>query len=339
MSPLWRRSRSEVETCDRCGFDSRVWRVRDAVTLLSALGEWWRLATEGIDAHELNRRPEPGKWSVDEYGVHIALVLATLRSAVDEILAEDGVTLPDAPPAPGPASDEEPANLDPGSVHADLRREAEALAAVAGGTSPDVWNHSGSVGGESVTAEGALLHAVHDASHHLMDVGRGLAALGVGTPAHAGTVARINASEGGVPKRAVPGGTITTAGLVGDRQADRLHHGRPFQALCLWSSEVIAELAADGHPIEPGFAGENLTLSGVRWIELRPGTTLRIGTVEAELFHPAVPCAKQAGWFSDGDFSRLHHEHHPEWTRWYAWVRDPGEVRPGSEVVVQPSDE
>ncbi len=338
MSPLWRRSRSEVETCETCGFDSRVWRVPDAVTLLSALGEWWRLATEGIDARALNQRPRSEVWSVAEYGVHVALVLAVLRTAVDEILAEDGVTLPEAPAASGAAADDEAADLDPRSVLADLRREAEALAAVAGDASPDVWKHTGSVGGEKVTAKGALFHAVHDASHHLMDVGRGLAVLGAGTPAHGGTVTQINTSEGGVPKRPVAGGTITAAGLAGDRQADRKHHGRPFQALCLWSSEVIAELAADGHPIEPGFAGENLTLSGVRWADLRPGTTLRIGTAEAELFYPAVPCAKQAGWFTDGDFSRLHHENHPEWTRWYGWVRKPGEVRPGSEVVVQPPD-
>lgn len=311
--------------------------MRDAATLLSALGEWWGLATEGVDAPELNRRPSPAVWSALEYGVHTALVLAVLRTAVEEILAQDGVTLPKAPSVPGATADDEPANLDPTSILADLRREAEGLAAVAGGAPQDAWNHQGSVEGEQVTAEAALLHAVHDAGHHLMDVGRGLAVLGVGTPAHAGTVARINASDGGVPKRPVAGGTITTAGLAGDRQADRLHHGRPFQALCLWSSEVIDELAAEGHPIEPGFAGENLTLSGVRWSELRPGTTLRIGTAAvAELFSPAVPCAKQAGWFTDGDFSRLHHQHHPEWTRWYAWVREPGEVRPGSDVVVQP---
>jgi MOSC domain-containing protein YiiM len=147
----------------------------------------------------------------------------------------------------------------------------------------------------------------------------------------------VNANDGGVPKRPIPGAEVTTAGLVADRQADRKHHGRPFQALCLWSTDVIGELASAGHPIEAGSAGENLTLSGVDWAALRPGTRLRIGEVLAELSFPATPCKKQTRWFNDGDFGRIDHERNPRWTRWYAWVREPGKVAPGDEVLVQPS--
>jgi MOSC domain-containing protein YiiM len=230
-----------------------------------------------------------------------------------------------------------PLTLDAAAVLADLDREGRALAALARDAPPDAWAHRGHLPTGPVQAEAALLHAVHDASHHQLDVARGLAAIGAGTPRGAGRVAQINASDGGVPKTAVPVGRIDHTGLVGDRQADRRHHGRPFQALCLWSTEAIDELVAAGHDLRPGAAGENLTLTGVEWVTLRPGTLLRLGDVLAELSFPATPCAKQARWFTDRDFSRLDVDRHPRWTRWYAWVRAPGTVQAGDSVVVQPS--
>jgi MOSC domain-containing protein YiiM len=181
-----------------------------------------------------------------------------------------------------------------------------------------------------------VVQLAHQISHFQMDFGRELAAAGGGTPPERGRVDQVNASGGGVPKLPTSGGEIDHVGLAGDRQADRRHHGRPFQALCLWSADVIGELAGAGHPIAAGNAGENLTLSGIDWTALRPGARMRIGSVLAELSFPAVPCAKQARWFTDGDFRRIAHENNPQWVRWYAWVREPGYVAPGDPVVVQP---
>jgi MOSC domain-containing protein YiiM len=181
-----------------------------------------------------------------------------------------------------------------------------------------------------------LRHAVHDATHHQLDVGRGFAALGAVTPRARGVVGQINASAGGVPKHPVASAVIDHAGLAGDRQADRIHHGRPFQALCLWSVEVIDELVAEGHPIGPGSAGENLTVAGLPWAALRPGSRLRVGDALAEVSFPATPCAKQAGWFTDRDFRRIDYQRNPHWVRWYAWVREPGSVQTGDAVTLQP---
>ena len=41
-------------------------------------------------------------------------------------------------------------------------------------------------------------------------------------------------------------------------------------------------------------------------------------------------------WFSDGDFNRMDHERHPGWSRAYAWVREPGTIRSGDAVIVEP---
>jgi MOSC domain-containing protein YiiM len=325
------------ETCAECGFDARDWTVQDAVSLLDALGLWWQLATSDLPATAVNRRPGPTVWSALEYGVHSALVTAVLRAGIETILARDGSTLP-APPAAEPTPSGAPPELDARTVAGDLEREGHALAALARGAAPEAWAHAGHVGDHTVQAEAALFHAVHDATHHWMDVGRGLAALGAGAPAAAGRVTHVNVSNGGVPKRPIDRGSLGRRGLDGDHQAERRHHGRPFQAVCVWSADVIDALARAGHPIAPGSAGENLTLSGVDWATLRPGTRLRVGSALTELSFPATPCAKQTRWFADGDFRRIGHDRNPQWTRWYGWVREPGVVQPGDAVVVQPGD-
>lgn len=170
----------------------------------------------------------------------------------------------------------------------------------------------------------------------LSTAGRALARLGAGSPRMEGTVASVNRSAGGVPKDPVAGAAVTAGGLEGDRQADRRHHGRVWQALCLWSADVIDALAAEGHPIAPGRAGENLTLAGLDWSRIRPGARIAVGGAELEVSLPATPCAKNARWFSGGDFLRMSHDRHPGWSRWYASVVTPGAVAVGDPVVVEP---
>jgi MOSC domain-containing protein YiiM len=65
---------------------------------------------------------------------------------------------------------------------------------------------------------------------------------------------------------------------------------------------------------------------------------MRIGTaLEIELTLPALPCKKNAQWFHDGNFMRMHHVQHPGETRWYARVITDGEIRTGDRVVVEPT--
>jgi MOSC domain-containing protein YiiM len=148
--------------------------------------------------------------------------------------------------------------------------------------------------------------------------------------------ARINLSDGGVPKTAVPQALVTRRGLRGDRQESRAHHGSPYQALCLWSVEVITALRAEGHPIDLGSAGENLTLEGLDWAALRPGMRLGIGEMLAETTAYSTPCAKNAQFFTGGDFRRIAHKRHPGWSRLYARVLVPGTVAAGAPVVLEP---
>jgi MOSC domain-containing protein YiiM len=153
---------------------------------------------------------------------------------------------------------------------------------------------------------------------------------------HHGTVAHLASSKGGVPKRSVDEVMIDRNGVVGDGQRTRLHHGRPWQALCIWSSEVIDGFVADGHPLALGAAGENITITAIPWHLVQSGVRLRIGDALAEASLFALPCKKNARWFSGGDFTLMHHDRGPV-SRMYASVLEPGRVRLGDAAVLEPS--
>jgi MOSC domain-containing protein YiiM len=210
-----------------------------------------------------------------------------------------------------------------------LNRKASSLA-------DNQWARRVTIGDENVDITWIVGHAVHDATHHLRDVGRGLHTLGAGAPQQRGRLVQVNASGGGVPKARLTAATVDRRGVVGDRQAERRHHGRPMQALSLWSLEVIDALRAEGHTVFPGAAGENLTLSGIDWVTIRPGVRIAIGDVLAEVSAFATPCAKNAQWFADGNFRRIDHHLNRGWSRAYAWVLERGAVAPGAEVIVEP---
>ncbi len=193
------------------------------------------------------------------------------------------------------------------------------------------------VDGTARPGDGALAAAIINAFPLLLDARRALIESGTQPETTQGTVAQLNASDGGVPKSAVDAVVVDHRGLVNDRQATRKHHGRPWQALCLWSTEVIDQLRADGHPIFPGAAGENITIGGIDWSTITLGTRLRLGSVLAQISAPAVPCAKNAQWFSDRDVGRIHHGNGPL-SRLYATVIEPGTIATGDPVIVGPAD-
>src|SRR4051812_30110341 len=116
------------------------------------------------------------------------------------------------------------------------------------------------------------------------------------TPA-AGRLESINTSRGGPLKESVFEALITEQGIAGDHQSDPRHHGGPDRAVVLFSLDRIRDLQREGHSISVGTIGENLTLSGVDWVSVRPGTELTIGAVRLRVTRYANPCHKIAGAF------------------------------------------
>ncbi|MGB0112180.1 MAG: MOSC domain-containing protein [Ilumatobacteraceae bacterium] len=173
---------------------------------------------------------------------------------------------------------------------------------------------------------------VHDVMHDLAAAARSRAAVEPFEPM-VGTIESLQAATG-VPKGPVPDAVVDGGGIVGDVQTNRRNHGRPWQALCLYSADVIDALRSEGHPITPGGAGENLTIRGLDWSRMRGGLTIDIGDVRAFTSSPAAPCHKIGDNFIDREWNRIGHEGRPGWSRWYASVLSGGTIRPGDLVRV-----
>lgn len=149
-----------------------------------------------------------------------------------------------------------------------------------------------------------------------------------------GAVRGLHRSGGGVPKLAVEEVAVDAGGVLGDSQATRQHHGRPWQALCLYSGDVVDALQREGHPIAPGSVGENVLIDGIDWSLVRGGLTITIGEVVCRTSTPADPCRHIGASFADGGHRRIDHARHPGWSRWYASVLDGGAIRLGDRVTV-----
>jgi hypothetical protein len=315
---------SLAERCETCRFDREQYDRRDGLGTLRALPFMYQWAIEGVPSERLTDAPEPARLSVAALVASVATTLTCLAALVADGEAE----LPSG--RPGGSDDaglaQRRLEASAGAIHDSLRRLKPGPG----------WSAPLRYGDQLVDADWALHHAVHASTHGLREVGRILHELGLGAPTQEGSLERISVSGGGVPKLAVDVADVGERGVVGDRQAARQHHGRPWQALCLWSADVIDALRSEGHPIEPGAAGENLTIAGVDWSTIRPGTRILAGEVVLDVSSWAPPCSKNARWFVGGDFTRMDHDLHPGWGRAYAWVLEPGRVAQGDPVIVEP---
>ena len=144
---------------------------------------------------------------------------------------------------------------------------------------------------------------------------------------HVGTVAHLHASKG-LPKKPIDSAVIGWKGVEGDVQSARAHHGRPWQALCIWSTDAIETLRSEGHPIAPGYAGENITVAGIPAEAFRPGAHFRSGSVRGFFTSYAIPCKQNNDWFLNKDFKRMSHERGDQ-CRLYAMVTTCGDIAVG----------
>lgn len=146
-----------------------------------------------------------------------------------------------------------------------------------------------------------------------------------------GRIFQLNRSVGGVPKLPVREVSVGALGLEGDVQKHIKFHGGPDRAVCVYSLELIVALQAEGHPIYPGSTGENLTVSGIDWAAVVPGSRFELGedaAVVLEVTRYTEPCKQIAASFT-GTFRRIDQTRHAGWSRVYATVIRAGLVRVG----------
>lgn len=148
-----------------------------------------------------------------------------------------------------------------------------------------------------------------------------------------GKIHQLNSSQGGVPKTPVPDVFLTETGLESDKVRRPKFHGGPERALCLFSLERIRQLQQEGHPIFPGSVGENVTVEGLDWGGLAPGSRLALGDeVVVEISSYTSPCKTIRASFLDGRFKRISQKKHPGDSRLYARVLKTGRLAVGQTV-------
>ena len=148
-------------------------------------------------------------------------------------------------------------------------------------------------------------------------------------------VFQINASGGGVPKLPLRSAEVNTLGIVGDDHNNKVNHGGPDKAICLYSLELIRALQVEGHPIFVGSTGENITTAGLDWSLIEAGVRLKIGpSVELEITKYTTPCQTIRDSFRDQNIERMSSKANPGWARAYARVLQPGTIAVGDAIRI-----
>ncbi|MFN2607829.1 MAG: DinB family protein [Acidimicrobiales bacterium] len=169
-----------MSACPECGLDYDSMPASEAVAAIGGFGRRYRAPLTrllaGEDESVLRARPAPDTWSALEYAVHVRDVFRWYRGWVGQILVEDHPVLEgigrDEAAVTGRYNEQDPA-----VVATELAEAAEALASALAAVPDDGWDRAGTRRGEERSVLTHARRAVHEGSHHLLDIGRGLRAV------------------------------------------------------------------------------------------------------------------------------------------------------------------
>jgi hypothetical protein len=163
--------------CEECGFDYEALDPAAIPAALRSFAKRYRAPLSrflpGEDGEALVRqRPAEGTWSALEYAAHVRDVFASYDRWIGRCLTEDRPVLDDPPPDNGAYNQEQPA-----AIADAVAANAERLAATVEVVPDDGWDRAGVRRGEERSVLLMARRAVHEGSHHLLDIGRGLRAV------------------------------------------------------------------------------------------------------------------------------------------------------------------
>lgn len=173
-------ARWQSERCPECAFDPLGVSAAELPAAVAGLGRRYLAPLTrflpGEDGSLLVARPLEGTWSALAYACHVRDALALFDGRIRRMLAEDdpeleywdheGAVLADAYEA-----------QDPAQVSDALANNATALSETLAGVPDHGWDRTGVRGdGDRFTVLGAGRYALHEGTHHLLDVGRVLRA-------------------------------------------------------------------------------------------------------------------------------------------------------------------
>lgn len=172
---------ARVGRCDECGFD---WDGPTHDEIPPAIRDLGRRFTAPLtrflpaDDPEvvLRTRPAAGVWSALEYAAHTRAALDFYAQRISKVLTEDRPQL--ASWGFAEVAERERYNeQDPAAVQAGIAEAATALANLLAAADAKAWDRVGlGIDGDERTVTVLARRALHEGTHHLLDVGRSLRA-------------------------------------------------------------------------------------------------------------------------------------------------------------------
>ena len=147
-------------------------------------------------------------------------------------------------------------------------------------------------------------------------------------------VAQIEVADPG-PKRRGPDG-FGFSGVSGDFIGSGRHHGGRDQAVYAFAREELDHWGQEiGRDLPDGVFGENLTTAGLDVDSSEHGDVWVVGSTVLRASAPRIPCATFAQRMGEKAWVRRFAERAHGGT--YLAVVEPGVIRPGDSITVQPS--
>ena len=172
---------SEASRCQECGFDYETLDPAEIPAALRSFAKRYRAPLTrflpGEDGDALvRRRPSEGTWSALEYAAHVRDAFGAYDRWIGRCLNEDRPVL-DGPAPDDLAAERQYNDDDPAAVADALAANAERLAATVEALPASVWDRVGVRRNEERSIRFTARRAVHEGSHHLLDIGRGMRAV------------------------------------------------------------------------------------------------------------------------------------------------------------------
>lgn len=159
----------KFERCHECGFNGEEWSDAAAISAIEGLPTRFADVVVGLSSDDLLGRRVDGLWSISEYANHVREVLFGMRFLLDIAVTQPGTDLGESPSSP---FELEPRQIDLDAALAGMEREVTSLLRAFSDLSTNEWHSVVTLDGANVDPDWILRHAVHDSTHHLLDIER-----------------------------------------------------------------------------------------------------------------------------------------------------------------------
>ncbi|MGI9033368.1 MAG: DinB family protein [Acidimicrobiales bacterium] len=167
--------------CAECGLDSEALRPLDAINAVRTFPYRYRAVFKVISQEPafdevVHRRPEPRVWSAVEYAAHAADMIDRSAPAIRRMQSEERPSLPFFDP-PGRVDSESfnDRSLMGIGVMSAMETACSDMASTLETVEPNEWARTGVFDWGERDILSAARNAVHEGTHHLLDIERVLA--------------------------------------------------------------------------------------------------------------------------------------------------------------------